>query len=85
MESKPYQVDELVINDMTLAAYLKMRGCRLLDAKKLGRSFKFTFERPSNLKQLKIDLTNSEITRFDDAIRALKRLLFSEDKQGGNK
>ena len=80
MEPIPSEIKSLVVNDMTFAAYLKMRGCRLLSANKLGESFKFVFEEPENLDQLELDLANSEIVRFDASVRDLKRLVYSKKK-----
>jgi len=75
------QYKEFVTNDMTLAAYLKMRGCTLLRAKKLGDSFKFIFVQPNNIEQLQVDLVNSDIVIFDAAVRDLKRLVYSSKQQ----
>ena len=72
-----HYLNELIINDMTEAAYLQMRGCRLLSGKKLGKTFKFVFEMPPNYEQLKVDLANSDIATFDAAVRNLKRLVYS--------
>ena len=71
------KVEEFVTNDMTLAAYLKIRGCKLIKARKLGDSFKFIFEKPESIEQLQVDLANSEIVRFDAAVRDLKRVVYS--------
>lgn len=71
------KIEEFVTNDMTLAAYLKIRGCKLIQARKLGDTFKFIFEKPENIDQLQVDLANSEIVRFDAAVRDLKRVVYS--------
>jgi hypothetical protein len=64
-------------NDLSFTAYMVMRGAILLDAKRLGKSYKFTLKlTPEQAKQLKIAYINSECTRFDAAVRDLKTILF---------
>lgn len=72
------KIEAIQVNDLSFAAYLCMRGCKLISAKKFGKSFKFDFVKPDNFSQLKIDFANSEVRRYDDEIRTLKRLLFSD-------
>jgi hypothetical protein len=74
------KITSIQINDLTFAAYLSMRGCTLISAKKFGKSFKFEFVCPENFNQMKIDFVNSEIRKFDDEVRSLKRLLFSDNR-----
>jgi hypothetical protein len=70
--------DQIVTNDLSFAAYLMMRGCALLDAKKLGRTYKFILSlNGHSSKRLKVEYANSESTRFDAKVRDLKRIVFS--------
>lgn len=69
-----------VTNDMSFAAYLSMKGMRLLRANKLGRSFKFVFENKGNIEQLRFDYISSECSKFDDAVRKLKRIVFGDEE-----
>jgi hypothetical protein len=65
-------------NDLSLTAYLIMRGCRLIVAKKLGTTYKFTINLGDYREQsLQADYINSESRRFDAAVRDLKKIIFS--------
>lgn len=68
-----------VTNDMSFAAYLRLKDVKMVNAKKLGRTFKFSFVYESRIEQLKIDYINSESSRHDDEIRKLKKILYSEE------
>lgn len=71
---------EYVTNDMSFAAYLMMRGFRVLAAQRLGKSYKFIMDvQDNNGERLMLDFVNSESNRFDQAVRDLKRILFSGD------
>jgi hypothetical protein len=64
-------------NDLSLAAFMIMRGAPLLSAKRLGKSYKFTLELdPRHAQDLKIAFINSECAKFDAAVRDLKTILF---------
>lgn len=66
-------------NDLSLAAYLMMKGCALLGAKKLGKSYTFTLDvADKDVNKLKIEFINSEASKFDAAVRDLKKIMFSE-------
>lgn len=69
---------EFVTNDLSFAAYLIMHSMTLIDARKLGRSFKFTFINCVEIERLKFSYPGSESSRHDDAVRKLKTILFSE-------
>ena len=64
-------------NDMSFAAYLTMHGIQMLNAKKLGKTFKFTFMASDEIESLRYKYTSSESSRFDDCIRKIKKILFS--------
>jgi len=65
-------------NDLSLTAYLVMRGCALIVAKKLGRSYSFIIDLGEHREQtLHADYINSESRRFDAAVRDLKKIMFS--------
>jgi hypothetical protein len=66
-------------NDLSFAAYLMMRGCPLVSAKKLGKSYSFTLDLGSlEVDRLKVEFINSESSKFDAAVRDLKKIMFSE-------
>lgn len=70
--------NQFVTNDLSLAAYLIMRGCELKMHKKLGTSFKFILDLGAHgAQRLQADFINSEARRFDAAVRDLKKILFS--------
>lgn len=70
--------NQFTTNDLSFAAYAMMRGCKLLSAKQLGRSYSFVLDM-GELKQqaLKIEYINSEAAKFDANVRDLKKILFS--------
>ena len=64
---------EFITNDLSFAAYLTMHDVKLISAKKLGKSYKFTFDDiDSTIDKLKYTYIGSESSKFDDAIRKLK-------------
>lgn len=69
---KPYST-----NDLSLTAYLMIRGCKLMSAKKLGTTFRFTVDL-GELEQgaVEVDFINSEASKFDAAVRDLKKIMF---------
>jgi hypothetical protein len=70
--------NHFVTNDLSLAAYLVMRGCELKTAKQLGKTFKFIIDLGDFRAQtLQADFINSEARRFDGAVRDLKKIMFS--------
>jgi hypothetical protein len=79
-ETKKMPVREYVTNDLSLTAYMLMRGCKLITAKRLGRSYKFIINlRDNDGDQLRVDFVNSEAARFDAAVRDLKKTMFSSE------
>jgi hypothetical protein len=66
-----------VTNDLSFASYLVMNGLVLVKASKLGNSFQFIFMYDEKIENLKIAYVNSESSKFDDAVRKVKKILFS--------
>jgi hypothetical protein len=65
-------------NDLSFAAYLRMRGCKLVSARRLGRTYKFTLDLNGEAADhYKIEFINSEATKFDASVRDLKKIIFS--------
>lgn len=62
-------------NDMSFASYLVMKGIRLISAKRLGKSFQFKFVHDPKIDRYSIEYVGSEVSRFHDAVRKLKRAL----------
>ena len=71
-------MESFVTNDLSFAAYLTMHGVRLIRAKKLGKSFKFEFEKTKEIEKLRYQYPSSESSNFDDAVRKLKKLLYGD-------
>lgn len=65
-------------NDLSFSAYLVMKGVQLVTAQKLGRTFKFEFLYDPKIERYNIEYIGSEVSRFDDAVRKLKRLMYGE-------
>ncbi len=67
-----------VTSDLGIAAYLKLKGVRLLECKRVdsGR-FHFVFEDPDKCQQLALEFLESDFCKYDNITRNLKKLLFS--------
>ena len=67
---------------MSFAAWLiAIHNFELSDAKKLGKSYKFdlyTNDTTLSIKILKLQYMKSDVRKFDNTIRDLKRVLFSD-------
>ena len=76
MEKKP---SEYSTSDLSLAAFLLMKGLRLKDAKKISSGkFNFSFDDPDDrAKKLALDFVNSEFCEFDNQVRNLKKLIYN--------
>jgi hypothetical protein len=65
-------------SDIAIAAYLMMKGMKLIDARRErnGR-FHFEFDDPSDKGgKLAIEYVNSESAKFDSHIKNLKNIIF---------
>ena len=67
-------------SDLALAAYITMKGLKLVSASKLpSGNFNFEIEDPDeNAQSLAIEYVGSDFCQFDNKIRALKKLLYSD-------
>lgn len=64
-------------SDLALAAFLKMRGRKLLSACKLpGGRFEFHFEDDGSCSTLALEFVNGEFSAYDAQVRALKKALY---------
>ena len=70
---------EYVTSDLSLAAFLLMRGLKLISAEKIASGkFKFSFADPDDkAKKLALDFVNSEFCEFDNQVRNLKKLIYN--------
>ena len=67
--------------DLSLAAFLKLRGLKLLKASKTGTGrFEFIFEDNGQADSLALEFTNSEFSAYDANLRALKKMINSRAK-----
>lgn len=77
-----------VTNDFSFASYLVMNDIKLIFAKKMGKTYKFDFmvdeKDVDKIDKLKYTFPTSESSKFDDAVKKLKRILFSEGGQNEN-
>ena len=62
--------------DLPLAAWMKMKGLRIVSAARRGRhEFAFAFADPDQRwDDLEVEFTNSESRLFDDSMRSIKKL-----------
>lgn len=68
-----------ITSDIALAAYFKLKGLKLVECKKDDK-FIFSFEDPENIaSQLAIEFINSDMRRYDDEIRSLKKIIYSKN------
>ncbi len=68
-------------SDLPIAAWLKIKGLKLVKAEKNTRGhFVFEFDDPNAIAhKLSIDFVNSECAKFDNEIRNLKKLLYNRN------
>jgi hypothetical protein len=65
-------------SDIALAAYLKLKGLVLLKCER-DKKFCFVFDDPENkAEELAIEFINSDMRRYDDEIRSLKKIIFNK-------
>lgn len=65
-------------SDIALAAYLKLRGLVLIKCER-DKKFSFLFEDPEEQAEaLAIEFVNSDMRRYDDEIRSLKKIIFNK-------
>ena len=70
-------MNEYRTSDLSLAAFLMMKGLLLLSANKDGPRFQFVFDDHSReADMLSIEYINSEFSKFDNSVRTLKKLLY---------
>jgi hypothetical protein len=71
--------DTFGTSDLATAAYLKLKGLILVDCSLEGKKFRFVFEDPEGVaRSLELEFANSECHRYDNEIKSLKKLLYSE-------
>jgi len=70
--------DNYITSDIALAAYLKLCGLRLIECNRDSK-FNFVFEDPEDkAEKLALDFANSDMRRYDDEIRSLKKIIYSK-------
>lgn len=68
-------------SDLSLAAFLKLRGLKLASATKEGSGrFRFVFEDDGRADSLALDFTNGEFSAYDANLRSLKKMINSRTK-----
>jgi hypothetical protein len=67
-----------ITSDLAMAAFLKLRGRKLLSAGKgTGGKFKFEFEdADTSCAVLALEFVNGEFSAYDAQVRALKKALY---------
>ena len=70
---------EYTTSDLSLAAFLLMRGISLSDAEKSASGkFNFSFNDPDNkCKKLSLEFLNSEFSKYDNHVRNLKKIIYN--------
>ncbi len=64
-------------SDLALAAFLKMKGRKLLIANRAhGGRFNFDFEDDGTCASLALEFVNGEFSMYDSQVRALKKALY---------
>lgn len=66
-------------SDISLAAFLLMRGVRIMSAKREKGKFIFVFEDYENVaNKLSQEYIMSEYPRYDASLRQIKRMLYGQ-------
>lgn len=69
--------NEYTTSDLSLAAFLVMRGLQLVSATREHGKFKFSFKDPTDVADsLSIEYINSEFSKYDNHVRSLKKILY---------
>tara|TARA_Y100001963_G_scaffold160093_1_gene267760 strand:- start:11488 stop:11706 length:219 start_codon:yes stop_codon:yes gene_type:complete len=64
-------------SDLSLAAFLMMKGYKLVSAGNPGRRFEFIFEdKNSSAHSHALEYVNSEFCKFDNHLRSLRKILY---------
>lgn len=73
------QVNNFITSDIGIAAFLQLRGLKLVECKRLeSGKFHFKFEDPeSKCQLLSLEFLDSDFCKFDNNVRNLKKILFS--------
>jgi len=74
-ESHQITRNQITTDDLAFSAYLRLKGHRLITSDKRKSKILFTFEVEGNPDQLKVDFVNSELIRFYNELRNLKKML----------
>jgi len=74
-ESHQITKNQITTDDLAFSAYLRLKGHRLITSDKRRSKVLFTFEVEGNPDQLKVDFINSELIRFYNELRNLKKML----------
>ncbi|NOZ62136.1 MAG: hypothetical protein GXO74_10680 [Calditrichaeota bacterium] len=70
------QSNQIISDDLALAAYLKMKGYRLTEFHHNKSKIYFTFDLDdADVRQLKTDFVNSDFLVFYNELRNLKKIM----------
>lgn len=71
--------DVWTTSNMGLAAYAMVQGLTLLGVAREKERFSFRLSDPERRReQLRVDFANSEVRKFDEAIKTLKDICFGD-------
>jgi hypothetical protein len=73
-------MNEYVTSDLSLAAFLLMKGLKLKSASRgQGGKFIFSFDDPAgNGDKLAVEFVNSEFCEYDNHVRNLKKIIYTK-------
>ncbi len=72
------KIKQYITSDIALAAYLKLKGLKLIECSR-GDKFNFVFEDDDEQAGvLSLEFINSEIRKYDDEMRSLKKIIYSK-------
>jgi len=73
---------QYIISDIATAAYLKLKGIKLVSCSKNIQRFTFVFADPNSIcDSLVLEFADSDCRKYDDEIRSLKKILYSKKEQ----
>lgn len=64
-------------SDISISAYMVMKGMNLINATKIGNKFRFIFDNQSGLAEtIEREYLSSDFPRYDASMRQVKRRLY---------
>jgi hypothetical protein len=77
--TKNNMIKTYTTSDIAIAAYFKLQGLLLVECDRQNNKFRFVFEDPNDYAgKLELDFINSDMRRYDDEMRSLKKIIHNK-------